>query len=84
MIEGNFLPNIPTERKLSQAERFCEGLRLLALECGLHDVTVTGFGPRTFTFNDGSSVGSMRAMFIAGLVNEQRFNSQYLRKDTNI
>ena len=54
---------------LCQARRFCIGLKQLAEECGMSSVTYNKMGMIiTYTFNDGSSVGSFRAHREAGLV----------------
>ena len=52
---------IPTSKRLCDAERFVEGLRLLAKECNLSEVTYCQLGIQTFSFKDGSSIGGMRA-----------------------
>ena len=62
--------NIPTTKtiKLCDAERFCEGLRQLAIECNLDSLNYTGFGVTRFTFKDGSSIGGIRAWIEAGII----------------
>lgn len=65
--------NIPTQKTitLSQASRFCEGLRLLGQECGLTTVSYCKLGIIKYIFDDGSSVGSMRAAVNAGWLREE-------------
>lgn len=54
---------------LSQARRFCIGLKQLADECGMSSITYNKMGMIiTYTFDDGSSVGCYRAHCDAGLV----------------
>ena len=64
---------IPTTEtiKLSQARRFCIGLKELAKECGMTSITYNTLGIISYKFNDGSSVGSRRAHLEAGLIKEQ-------------
>lgn len=59
---------IPTTKKLCQAERFCEGLKMLANECDMSSISWTKLGSLQFFFNDGSSVGGLRACYEAGLI----------------
>lgn len=62
---------IPTKEivNLSQARRFCIGLKQLADECGMSSITYNKMGMIiTYTFDDGSSVGCYRAHYDAGLV----------------
>lgn len=68
--------NIPTQKTitLSQASRFCEGLRLLGQECGLTDIRYNKLGILSYMFNDGSSVGSMRAAIEAGWLQVEDLN----------
>lgn len=60
--------NIPTTKTLSDAERFCIGLRMLAAECNMSKIEYCGLGVKIFRFSDGSSVGGMRAYVEAGLI----------------
>lgn len=53
---------------LSQAERFCEGLKMLSEECGLSTLEYNKIGLLIFYFDDGSSVGGLRACIEAGLI----------------
>ena len=59
---------IPTTRRLSDAERYVEGLKLLAKECNLDIVRYDMIGITKFIFSDGSSIGGMRAFIDAGYV----------------
>lgn len=65
--------NIPTQKTitLSQASRFCEGLRLLGEECGLTSIHHNKLGIIKYFFDDGSSVGGMRAVIEAGWLREE-------------
>lgn len=54
---------------LSQAERFCEGLKMLSIECGLSTIEYNKVGSLKFHFDDGSSVAGLRACIEAGLIN---------------
>ena len=62
--------NIPTTKTktLCQAERFCEGLKMLADECGMTQISHNDLGSMYYYFNDGSSVGGLRAHKEAGLI----------------
>lgn len=68
---------IPTTRTLCDAERFCIGLKMLAEECHLDQITYNLFGIRKFVFGDGSSMGGMRAFMDAGIVDEQKYTQMY-------
>ena len=68
---------IPTTKQLSDAERFCEGLRLLMSECNLVSTKYNGFGMTQFTFEDGSWMGGLRAFMNAGWIDEEIWNKQY-------
>lgn len=60
---------IPRTKVLSQAERFIEGLKLLADECNMSSVKYTKMGiVITYKFDDSSSVGCGRAHQMAGLI----------------
>lgn len=59
------------EIKLCNAERFCEGLRLIAEECGISRIVYCGLGITTLEFEDGSSVGCLRAFREAGLIEKE-------------
>ena len=59
---------IPTTRRLNDAERYVEGLKLLAKECNLDKVHYDMLGITKFIFSDGSSIGGMRAFIDAGYV----------------
>ena len=69
--------NIPTARQLSQAERFVEGLKILASECGLSSVNYNAFGITKFIFEDGTWMGSVRAYINAGYINENKYAERY-------
>jgi len=69
--------NIPTTRTLCDAERFCIGLKMLAEECNMSSLEYNGFGIIKFIFNDGSTIGGMRAFMEAGIVNEQKYMNTY-------
>ena len=71
--------NIPTTRTLCDAERFCIGLKMLAEECNMGSIEYNGFGIKKFIFEDGSTVGGMRAFMDAGIVNEQKFRETYVK-----
>jgi hypothetical protein len=60
--------DIPKTRKMSDAERFCYGLRELSVECNLASVNYNMFGITSFQFEDGSSVGGMTAYQEAGII----------------
>ncbi len=62
--------DIPKTRKMSDAERFCYGLGMLARECNLASVNYTTFGVSLFQFEDGSSVGGTTAYQEAGIINK--------------
>lgn len=69
---------IPTTRRLSDAERYVEGLKLLAKECNLNTLLYNMLGITKFIFSDGSSIGGMRAFIDAGYVT---FNEDIQRED---
>lgn len=54
--------------ELSQAERFCIGLKQLAKECGMSAVSYNALGVISYEFEDGSKVGGLRAHYAAGLI----------------
>ena len=60
--------DIPKTREMSDAERFCYGLGMLAIECNLASVTHNMFGITFFEFEDGSSVGGLTAYREAGII----------------
>ena len=66
---------IPTVKvkNLSQAERFCEGLKMLSEECNVSSITYNRAGFVMFHFNDGSSVAGIRACIEAGLLDYNNF-----------
>ncbi len=53
---------------LSDAERFCIGLKMLAEECNLSEISYIPLGIKTFIFKDGSKVGGLGAFMSAGLI----------------
>ena len=55
---------------LSQSERFCLGLKMIADECELERIEYNMLGVQTLHFADGSSVGGLRIYFDAGLLKE--------------
>lgn len=59
---------IPTTKKLNDAERFVAGLELLAKECNLYRVKYTQMGVTLFSFGDGSSVGGLTAWRCANII----------------
>ena len=69
----NNMIEVPTEitKHLCDAERFVEGLKLLANECNMTRITYNGFGPITFTFADGSLIGNRKAWINAGLIKQE-------------
>lgn len=60
--------DIPKTREMSDAERFCYGLGMLARECNLASVNHNMIGITLFQFEDGSTVGGMRAYMEAGII----------------
>lgn len=64
---------------LSDAERFIEGLKILATECNATDIVYNGFGPLRFYFDDGTEVGSIRAFINAGYIVEKEYKRKYER-----
>lgn len=60
--------DIPKTREMSDAERFCYGLGMLARECNLASVNHNMFGITFFQFEDGSSVGGLSAYREAGII----------------
>ena len=60
--------DIPKTRKMTDAERFCYGLRELSVECNLVSVNRNMFGVTLFQFEDGSTVGGLRAYMEAGII----------------
>jgi hypothetical protein len=59
---------IPTTKILCDAERFCEGLRLIAEECNMSKVAYNKIGAVDVEFEDGSSVGMVTAFRKAGII----------------
>lgn len=59
-------------RELSDAERFVEGLKILAKECNMTNISYCGFGPISFTFADGTSIGGKRAWIDAGIIKQEQ------------
>ena len=53
---------------LSEAERFCLGLRMLAEECKMERIEYSLLGVQKLHFADGSSIGELRAYIDAGLL----------------
>lgn len=64
--------NIPKTQELTNAERFCIGLKELAIECYLDSITYNPFGVTKYEFNDGSKVSSLTAHKEAGLIKNNR------------
>ena len=60
--------DIPTTRKLSDAERFVAGLELLAKECNMTAIKYTQLGVISYSFADGTTVGGNAAWHCAGLI----------------
>jgi hypothetical protein len=60
--------DIPKTREMSDAERFCYGLGMLATECNLASVNHNLYGNIFFQFADGSSVGGLNAYMDAGII----------------
>jgi hypothetical protein len=62
--------NIPKTQtfELSDAERFCIGLRELAMECNLTSIKYSSIGVISYDFADGSGVGCIRAHREANLL----------------
>lgn len=69
--------DIPHIKKMSQAERFIEGLRLLADECHVTSVEYNAFGVTKFHFDDGSWVGGPRAYMNAGYIKEETYDKHF-------
>lgn len=69
--------NIPTTKTLCDAERFCIGLKMLADECNMSSLEYNGLGVIKFIFNDGFTIGGMRSLMDAGIVNEQKYMNTY-------
>ena len=61
---------IPTTKTvtLCDAERFCEGLKQLAIECHLDSIVCNKIGLLRYNFKDGSYVGATRAWQEAGVI----------------
>lgn len=66
-IKVNDIPKTQT-RELTDAERFCIGLKELAKECNLTNIRYSNIGITIYDFADGSGVGSLRAHRDAGLI----------------
>ena len=47
---------------------FCIGLKMLAEECNLSEISYIPLGIKTFIFKDGSKVGGLGAFMSAGLI----------------
>ena len=62
----------------TQAQRFISGLEKLTNECDLTQVTYNAFGPLKLDFNDGSSVGMIRAFMDANLIDEDDYKEKYI------
>lgn len=62
---------------LSDAERFIEGLKMLAKECNVTSIYYNGFGPLRLHFDDGSKVGCLRAFINAGYIDEDEYKRKY-------
>ena len=69
--------SIPHIKKMTQAERFIEGLRLLSEECGVTAVEYNAYGVTKFKFEDGSWAGSVRAYINAGYIKEENYDSHF-------
>lgn len=53
---------------LSEAQRFCLGLQMLAKECNMASIDYSKLGVQMFHFADGSYVGGLRAYIDSGLI----------------
>jgi len=53
---------------MSDAERFCYGLGMLARECNLASVEHNLYGNIFFQFEDGSYMGGLTAYVEAGII----------------
>lgn len=62
----------------TQAQRFIIGLEKLTNECDLTQVSYNAFGPLELIFNDGSSVGMIRAFMDANLIDEDNYKEKYI------
>ena len=62
---------------LSQCQRFIIGLEELANECGMTNIEYNSFAPLRVHFNDGSSVGMLRAFFDANIFDEEKYMETY-------
>lgn len=64
---------IPTTKTvtLCDAERFCEGLKQLAIECNMDSLVYDKIGIISYNFKDGSHVGATRAWKEAGIIEEK-------------
>lgn len=60
--------NIPATKILCDAERFIIGLKMLAEECNMSFIEYNKLGILKFKFEDGSTVGGMRAFMDAGII----------------
>lgn len=54
--------------ELCDAEKFIDALRIIGDKCGVSEVTYNKFGVVSFKFEDGSSIGGLRAFVDAGYV----------------
>ena len=54
--------------KLCDAEKFVDALRIIGDKCGVKSVTYNKLGIVEFEFNDGSSIGGLRAFIDSGYV----------------
>ena len=59
---------IPKTKTLCDAERFVEGLKLLAKECNISNVRYNQLGILSYEFADGSKIGGMSAMRLANII----------------
>ena len=59
---------IPKTKTLCDAERFVEGLKLLAKECNISNVRYNQLGILSYEFADGSKIGGMNAMRLANII----------------
>ena len=59
---------IPKTKTLCDAERFVEGLKLLAKECKMSKVKYDQLGIILYEFADGSKVGGTTAMKLANII----------------
>lgn len=60
--------DIPTTRKLNDAERFVAGLELLAKECNMTAIKYNQLGVISYSFADGTTIGGLGAWRSANLI----------------